>query len=194
MRAVCALVLCAITSIALASVSDFAFADSPAVLTANSSNWKSIFTGDNAIFSLFYAPWCPHCQEFHPKFVTLAEEMQSDESPVVFVHVDVDKEAELGTVFQISSFPTIRFIPKVRFFTPLIVAHFVQGSRIDGFTYRGARTLDDMKKWIKARNGIQFIDPVIRLSSDNVTTVINGTHPVALLVQSEGSASSNTCR
>ena len=54
----------------------------------------------------FTATWCGPCQHIGPKFVALAEEMGD---AVIFIKVDVDKNAETSEACGISCMPTFHF-------------------------------------------------------------------------------------
>uniref|UniRef100_A0A7S4JEJ4 Sulfhydryl oxidase n=1 Tax=Odontella aurita TaxID=265563 RepID=A0A7S4JEJ4_9STRA len=59
----------------------------------------------------FYAPWCPHCQHFKPKYVKLAREVQATEAgkEVEFYAVSCTAHGDICKQEKIRSFPTIKF-------------------------------------------------------------------------------------
>lgn len=57
----------------------------------------------------FWAPWCGPCQSFAPIFAEYAGEAGDK---VSFVKVDLDKNVEAGTKFQIKSIPTLLLFQK----------------------------------------------------------------------------------
>ena len=56
----------------------------------------------------FYADWCGPCRRVAPIMEKLANEF---DGRVVFYKVDVSKERDLAAAFQVSSIPTMLFIP-----------------------------------------------------------------------------------
>jgi len=70
------------------------------------SVWQ--YKGDVPCVIDFYATWCGPCRKLAPTMEELAEEYCGK---VVFYKVDTDKERELAYYFQITSIPTILFIP-----------------------------------------------------------------------------------
>jgi thiol-disulfide isomerase/thioredoxin len=53
---------------------------------------------------MFYAEWCGHCKKTKPAF---AEAASNHTGHVRFMRVDVDKNKDVATLFQISGYPTI---------------------------------------------------------------------------------------
>ena len=56
----------------------------------------------------FYADWCGPCRRVAPIMEKMAEEY---EGKLLVYKVNVDKEKELASAFQISSIPMVLFIP-----------------------------------------------------------------------------------
>ena len=56
----------------------------------------------------FYADWCGPCRRVSPIMEKMAEEY---EGKLLVYKVNVDKEKELASAFQISSIPMVLFIP-----------------------------------------------------------------------------------
>ncbi|KAJ4462462.1 putative protein disulfide isomerase [Paratrimastix pyriformis] len=162
------------------SRASFSFPDSPAVQNVNDTNWKTHLGGGvNDTVILFYASWCPHCSEFHPIFVKVAEELsaQFPDHSIQFVQIDADKERGLGGMFGVQSFPTIKFLP--------------HGSSETSGNFNGARNVEAFKNWVLNRKGKPYEDPLLLLTATNLTTVVNGTKSVALLI---GAASCAPCK
>ncbi|MHC1707152.1 MAG: thioredoxin [Bacteroidales bacterium] len=72
-----------------------------------STEWK--FLGDKPAIIDFYADWCKPCKLVAPVLEDLAKQY---DGKVIVYKVNVDKERELAGAFQITSIPTVLFIPK----------------------------------------------------------------------------------
>ena len=73
----------------------------------NSKEWN--FKGERPAIIDFYADWCGPCKMVAPILEKLSGEY---DGKVDIYKVDTEKEQELAAVFQISSIPSILFIPK----------------------------------------------------------------------------------
>jgi len=71
------------------------------------ADWK--FDGELPAIIDFYADWCAPCRMVAKVIEELAVEYNEK---VVFYKVDTEAEQELAAVFQISSIPSLLFIPK----------------------------------------------------------------------------------
>jgi thioredoxin 1 len=71
-----------------------------------SREWK--FKGDKPAVIDFYADWCRPCKMIAPIMDQLSEEY---EGKVRFYKVNTEKEPEVAKAFNISSIPTLLFIP-----------------------------------------------------------------------------------
>ncbi|MDH5381629.1 MAG: thioredoxin [Cyclobacteriaceae bacterium] len=67
--------------------------------------WK--FKGDKPAIIDFYADWCGPCKMIAP----ILEELSEERKEVIIYKVDTEVEAELASVFQIRSIPSMLFIP-----------------------------------------------------------------------------------
>jgi len=74
--------------------------------TKNSGNWN--YKGNRPVVIDFYATWCGPCRITAPIIDELAREYDGQ---IEFYKVDVDKNAELSSAFNIQSIPTFLFIP-----------------------------------------------------------------------------------
>lgn len=68
-----------------------------------------VFKGKTAVIVDFYADWCGPCRRVAPIMEKLADEY---EGRLTIYKVNVDQAKDLAAVFQISSIPTVFFIPK----------------------------------------------------------------------------------
>ena len=66
------------------------------------------YLGDKPAIVDFTASWCGPCQRIAPILEELAEEYKDE---VVIYKVDVDKEKGLAQAFNVSSVPSVLFIP-----------------------------------------------------------------------------------
>lgn len=69
---------------------------------------KWVFEGKRPAVIDFYATWCGPCKLTAPIFAELASTYTGK---VDFYKVDIDKQPELAALFNISSIPTLLFIP-----------------------------------------------------------------------------------
>ena len=69
--------------------------------------WK--FKGDKPVIIDFYAEWCGPCKIVSPILEQLAKEYQGK---IDIYKVNTEDQMELASVFQISSIPSILFVPK----------------------------------------------------------------------------------
>lgn len=72
-----------------------------------SKDWS--FNGDKPVIIDFYADWCGPCKMVAPVLEQLAKEYAGK---VDIYKVNTDQEQELAGLFQISSIPSILFIPQ----------------------------------------------------------------------------------
>ena len=78
------------------------------------SNFEAIALDETKdVLVEFYAPWCGHCKTLTPKYEKVAETFAA-EGNVVVAKVDADAHRDLGSKYDVSGFPTIKFFPKVR--------------------------------------------------------------------------------
>ncbi len=71
-----------------------------------SKEWK--FLGDKPCIIDFYADWCGPCKMVAPVMEELATEY---DGKVDIYKVDTEKQRELSSLFNISSIPSILFVP-----------------------------------------------------------------------------------
>ncbi|EME26999.1 Protein disulfide-isomerase A3 [Galdieria sulphuraria] len=90
------------------------------VVPLTASNFTSfIFDIDKSVLVNFYAPWCPHCQQFVPNFIQLSKLLENDTN-IVLAAIDAWKYSEIAESFQIKGFPTILLFPLSQKRTPIV--------------------------------------------------------------------------
>lgn len=85
----------------------------------------------------FYASWCGHCKKLEPIYEKVADMLDGE---INVARVDVPKNRDLGTRFEIKGFPTLKFISKGK------VYH-----------YKGRRTVEDIIEFV--RGGFEIHEP-----------------------------------
>jgi thioredoxin len=68
-----------------------------------------VYEGDVPCVIDFYADWCRPCKMVAPIMEELA---QKYDGKLKVYKIDVDKERELASVFQVRSIPSVLFVPK----------------------------------------------------------------------------------
>ena len=58
---------------------------------------------------MFYAPWCGHCKQMKPKFVSAAAKMKNLENVGKLAAVDCTKETKIGSRFGVKGYPTVKY-------------------------------------------------------------------------------------
>jgi thioredoxin len=69
---------------------------------------KWVYEGSLPCIIDFYADWCGPCRTVSPILKELAKEYQGK---IMVYKIDVDRERELASVFQVKSIPAYLFIP-----------------------------------------------------------------------------------
>lgn len=64
---------------------------------------QEVINEDGTVFIDFYATWCMPCEAMSP----IIEEIAKEHKEVKFVKIDVDKNEELATKYNIMSIPTM---------------------------------------------------------------------------------------
>ena len=76
------------------------------VVETNEINFTTEVINQSAtkpVLVYFYAPWCPHCQEFTPELETIASEYN-----LVLAKVNVDQNPNLTQSYGVQSFPNVQ--------------------------------------------------------------------------------------
>jgi protein disulfide-isomerase A1 len=95
---------------------------------------KEVIDNDKDVMIVFYAIWCPHCNEFLPTFKELAKKLKEKNPKILFARIDGSKN-DVESV-KYTGLPAIFFYP---------------GNKKDQepLKYDGDRTIKDMIKFIK---------------------------------------------
>ncbi len=81
-----------------------------AVVTLTPENFDSVvFNAKANVLVEFFAPWCGHCKRLAPEYEKVAQSFTGNEDTVVVASVDADAYPALGSRFEVSGYPTIKF-------------------------------------------------------------------------------------
>lgn len=87
-------------------------------------------------FIKFYAPWCGHCKRMAGTWKELAADMETNHSDegIVIAEVDSTQDREVTQRFGVTGYPSLKYIA---------------GGKV--YTYKGDRSLEDMKEFVLKR-------------------------------------------
>ena len=75
-----------------------------AVIDVNTNNFETeVINSDKKVLIDFYADWCGPCNRLSP----IVDKVSVDNKDVKFVRIDVDKNEELMTKYNVRSIPTL---------------------------------------------------------------------------------------
>ncbi|KAI9353146.1 thioredoxin-like protein [Pilaira anomala] len=81
------------------------------VVELNTKNFHDIVLNPKKnVLVEFYASWCGHCKTLAPIYEKVAHAFANEPNCVV-AKIDADQERDIGTEFDISGFPTLKFFP-----------------------------------------------------------------------------------
>ena len=89
---------------------------------------------------MFYADWCPHCQDVKPDMEKLINEFNTQGSKVNVAMIDADKFKNKVGNYNVAGYPTIKFFPN----GPKNYSKFVD--------YSGNREYSKLKDFIMKNN------------------------------------------
>jgi len=111
-----------------------------AVVDLTASNFDSIVLDPSKdVLVEFYAPWCGHCKSLAPVYEKVAAAF-ANEPNVVIAKVDADSHKSLGTKYEVTGFPTLKWFGKSDK-TPLL--------------FEGARDLDALVAYVNEKAGTE---------------------------------------
>lgn len=61
------------------------------------------------LYFRFYAPWCPHCQHYKPKYIQLAKKIKAVHPSMEFHAVSCVAHHEICKQQEVNSYPTLKF-------------------------------------------------------------------------------------
>ena len=130
------------------------------VIVLNDDNFNKTINKFENILVLFYATWCGHCKKFLPTYVKTSQKLYDEKPRINLAKIEMSSSKEIKKVYNISSFPTIKF--------------FQKGKPYD---YDGERDEESIIKWIKKK-----IDSSIRnLTSHYDISTFRDNHDIAVM-------------
>jgi len=107
------------------------------VVDLTPENFDSVVDGSKHVFVEFFAPWCGHCKKLAPEYDIVGESFAKQDN-VVIAKVDADEHPTLGTRFDVTGFPTLKFFPK---------------GATTPEDYDGGRTAEDIVSFVNGKAG-----------------------------------------
>jgi protein disulfide isomerase len=130
------------------------------VIVLNDDNFNKTINKFENILVLFYATWCGHCKKFLPTYVKTSQKLYDEKPRINLAKIEMSSSKEIKKVYNISSFPTIKF--------------FQKGKPYD---YDGERDEESIIKWMKKK-----IDSSIRnLTSHYDISTFRDNHDIAVM-------------
>ncbi|XP_059834795.1 protein disulfide-isomerase-like [Hypanus sabinus] len=112
------------------------------VLVLNKHNFERALKENKYLLVEFYAPWCGHCQRLAPEYAKAAGQLKTESPEFKLAKVDVIKETELASEFDVRSYPTLKF--------------FQESNRKTPVDYTGKRNAKGIVSWLKRRAGPSY--------------------------------------
>ena len=106
------------------------------VILYDDSNY-TLIEKNEAVYVLFYSPFCYHCHQFLPTYIETADYCKEKNLNIVFSRIDANSNGNASEAYGIDSYPTVFFI--------------YNGKR---FRYEGPRTKESLLNFAnKKKNG-----------------------------------------
>ena len=106
------------------------------VVLYDDSNY-TLIEKNEAVYVLFYSPYCYHCHQFLPTYIETADYCKENKINIVFSRIDANANGNASEAYGIDSYPTVFFI--------------YNGKR---FKYEGPRTKDSLLNFAnRKKNG-----------------------------------------
>merc|ERR1711871_1149074 len=67
------------------------------------------------VFVMFYAPWCPHCQDMMPRIEAVARVAKKHNINVMVAKLDADANHFISDKYSIKGFPRMKLFNKQEF-------------------------------------------------------------------------------
>ncbi|KAF2431517.1 thioredoxin-domain-containing protein [Tothia fuscella] len=130
------IVLSALATIALANKSDGSAVTDGQVVVLSLDNYKQI-TGDSTkdVLVEYFAPWCPHCNEFAPDYEKLAGLFAAEKEHVTIAKFDASSN-KIPDV-SITGFPSFYLFPANQKDKPV--------------AYEGDRSVEELADFVKEK-------------------------------------------
>ncbi|CAE7813466.1 PDIL2-1, partial [Symbiodinium microadriaticum] len=107
------------------------------VVHLTESTFSNYVGKDNSALVEFYAPWCGHCKNLAPEWVTAGNTFDASDG-IVIADVDATENQGLAQKYGVQGYPTIKYFPK--------------GS-MEPEEYAGGRTADTIVSWVNEKIG-----------------------------------------
>lgn len=140
------------------------------VVSVNKDNFEKTIKQSELTLVKFFAPWCGHCQKLAPEYEKAAESL-AGKATLAEMDCTVETNREVCSQHSVTGYPTLIF--------------FRNG--VEHSKYTGPRSAQGFINFIESQVG-----PAIQLvtSATELSTLINGGKPVALLVSESDSSTS----
>ena len=86
-------------------VYDFPLDNNTIILT--DSTYEKAIKQFKHLMIFFYAPWCPHCQNFEPEYQSAADDLKKENIYLAKIDGSTDKKA--SQKYKVSGYPSILF-------------------------------------------------------------------------------------
>ncbi|KXJ74759.1 hypothetical protein RP20_CCG012992 [Aedes albopictus] len=142
------------------------FPEEKGILELNPSNYVAAVRQFPYLMVEFYAPWCPYCQTFAPKYEDAALRLATTNSPAKLAKLDASRYATFAAQLKVQEYPTMYF--------------YRQGHPL---LYKGEMEIVPLVRWVQgvSRPGNTSKMPLVMdLNSQNFDSAV-GTYPILLV-------------